>query len=630
MRLDEFHGSQCRRTCSSCASATGRIPSRSIHDTRKAFESWTPPLERAATTAAATVERSRTSTKIVGAANLAECIRRYGHLAARIDPLGFGADRRSVTLAGGSRHHRRRSASSCRHRSSAARSRSRPRTRSRRSRSSAASTARRPASITAHVFVPEEREWLRHAAESRPIPAADGRAQHARRCSIASRRSRCSSDSCTARFPARRASRSKGSTCSCRSSTRSSAARPTSGARHAMLGMAHRGRLNVLAHVLDKPYAQILAEFKDPVAARSFRTDLGWMGDVKYHAGARTAAPRGQMHITMPPNPSHLEAVDPVARAAWRARPARTPISRAPRTSTARVTLPILIHGDAAFPGPGRRRRDAEPVAARRLRHRRHDSHHREQSARVHRRRRTIPTAPATRAAWRAASRSRSCTSTPTIRSRASRRRGWRWEYRARFGLDFLIDLVGYRRHGHNEGDEPSFTQPMMYKAVASHPTVREIWARTLVETGHDSARGCLTRWSGNTSTSSSRAYASLEPEQELRAADAAATAASRHRRAGRDGRAARSASRDQRGAARAVRKDSRFTGSSNADASGAVPRSPIPTSDRLTGRQPRSWRSATILADGIADPHDRRGRRARHVQPPPRRLSRRRYRQRS
>jgi 2-oxoglutarate dehydrogenase E1 component len=58
------------------------------------------------------------------------------------------------------------------------------------------------------------------------------------------------------------------------------------------------------------------------------------------------------------------------------------------------------------------------------------------------------------------------------------------WEYRARFGLDFLVDLVGYRRHGHNEGDEPSFTQPVMYKMIASHPTVRERWARTLVEKG--------------------------------------------------------------------------------------------------------------------------------------------------
>ena len=69
------------------------------------------------------------------------------------------------------------------------------------------------------------------------------------------------------------------------------------------------------------------------------------------------------------------------------------------------------------------------------------------------------------------------------------------WEYRARFGLDFLIDLVGYRRYGHNEGDEPAFTQPVIYKTVASHPTVREIWARTLVEKGSIPAQNCRTRW---------------------------------------------------------------------------------------------------------------------------------------
>ena len=86
------------------------------------------------------------------------------------------------------------------------------------------------------------------------------------------------------------------------------------GAPGTIIGMAHRGRLNVLAHVLQKPYSQILAEFKDPVPPMRWRIDLGWMGDVKYHAGARTSAPRGQMHVTMPPNPSHLEAVEPGGR----------------------------------------------------------------------------------------------------------------------------------------------------------------------------------------------------------------------------------------------------------------------------------------------------------------------------
>src|SRR4030095_14821194 len=91
------------------------------------------------------------------------------------------------------------------------------------------------------------------------------------------------------------------------------------GLRHTLIGMAHRGRLNVLAHVLQKPYAQILAEFKDPVGVKTFHLDQMWMGDVKYHAGARPASPRGQMHVTMAPNPSHLEAVNPVVEGMARA-----------------------------------------------------------------------------------------------------------------------------------------------------------------------------------------------------------------------------------------------------------------------------------------------------------------------
>ena len=103
-----------------------------------------------------------------------------------------------------------------------------------------------------------------------------------------------------------------------------------------LIGMAHRGRLNVLAHVLNKPYAQILAEFKDPIAVQTLRLDLGWMGDVKYHAGARTRRPRGQMFVTLVPNPSHLEAVNPVV--VGMARAAGTLASRARRAavSTAR------------------------------------------------------------------------------------------------------------------------------------------------------------------------------------------------------------------------------------------------------------------------------------------------------
>ncbi len=126
------------------------------------------------------------------------------------------------------------------------------------------------------------------------------------------------------------------------------------GIRHILIGMAHRGRLNVMAHVLNKPYAQILAEFKDPVS-RNFREDMAWTGDVKYHAGAHRAIKGGaamDLVVSMPPNPSHLEAVDPIVEGMARAAGTSVDIAGAPKFDPTR-SVPILIHGDAAFPGQG-------------------------------------------------------------------------------------------------------------------------------------------------------------------------------------------------------------------------------------------------------------------------------------
>ena len=183
------------------------------------------------------------------------------HRPARIDATG-----RPVALAARARHQRRRPEAA------AGVARRRPRRGISNNAYDAIEKLRRVYCSTtgfdyAHVFVPEEREWLRHAAESgRFLPPMDRGAP--RRSSIGSRRSRSSSASCIARSRARRGSRSKGSTCSCRSSTRLSAEPRIAARGTRIIGMAHRGRLNVLAHILQKPYAQILAEFKDPVALR--------------------------------------------------------------------------------------------------------------------------------------------------------------------------------------------------------------------------------------------------------------------------------------------------------------------------------------------------------------------------
>jgi 2-oxoglutarate dehydrogenase E1 component len=441
--------------------------------TRTAFEAWTPSpgVPSAVSSGGLSIE------KIVGAATLADCIRRYGHLAARIDPLGsepLGDPSLSAGAHGLTDDDLKRLPASLV---------AGPVAESSANAFEAIERLRRIYCSTtgfdySHVFVPEERDWLRHAAESgRFLPPMDAESGEA----VLDRLSQVEvfERFLHRTFPGKTRFSVEGldmlvpvlDEIICGSADR--------GARFALLGMAHRGRLNVLAHVLDKPYAEILAEFKDPVTA-PFRTDLGWTGDVKYHAGARTAAPRGQMYVTLAPNPSHLEAVDPVV--VGMARAAGTTVSgRGAGRFDGRVTLPILIHGDAAFPGQG--------VVAETLNLSRLAGY--EAGGTIH----------------IIANNQLGFTATPdesySTSYASGLARGFKipivhvnaddpvacleaarlaWEYRARFGLDFLIDLVGYRRYGHNEGDEPSFTQPTMYRTIASHPTVREIWARTLVE----------------------------------------------------------------------------------------------------------------------------------------------------
>src|SRR6185503_6821663 len=255
-----------------------------------------------------------------------------------------------------------------------------------------------------------------------------------------------------------------------------------SGTRQAVIGMAHRGRLNVLAHILQKPYAQILAEFKDPVATQTLRIDLGWMGDVKYHAGARSSAPRGQMHVSIASNPSHLEAVNPVVVGMARAAGTVANEPGSPRFEGA-STLPILIHGDAAFPGQG--------IVAETLNLSRLAGYDTDGTLHIIANNQIGFTAtPGESYSTSYASGLARGFKIPIVHVNADdpaaclEAARLAWEYRARFRRDFLIDRIGYRRHGHNEGDEPAFTQPLMYKAINAHPTVRKLFADTLIKQG--------------------------------------------------------------------------------------------------------------------------------------------------
>ena len=250
-----------------------------------------------------------------------------------------------------------------------------------------------------------------------------------------------------------------------------------------LIGMAHRARLNVLAHVLDKPYEQILAEFKDPVKGSKFREDLGWTGDVKYHSGAHHAIREDgsqELMISLAPNPSHLEAVNPVVEGMARAAGTRTGERGAPHFDPTR-TLPILIHGDAAFMGQG--------VVAETL-NMFHLSGY-ETGGTVHiisNNQIGFTTDPGQGRSTLYASDLARGFRVPIVHVNADDPEACieaarlAFAYRAHFKKDFVIDLIGYRRHGHNEGDEPAFTQPLMYKKIQEHPTVRQIWAKKLLD----------------------------------------------------------------------------------------------------------------------------------------------------
>lgn len=253
--------------------------------------------------------------------------------------------------------------------------------------------------------------------------------------------------------------------------------------RQILIGMGHRGRLNVLAHLLNKPYPQILAEFKDPLKTSKYRGDLGWTGDVKYHSGARRAMTgKRSLVISLAPNPSHLEAVDPVVLGMARASGTRVDQPGPPRFNPT-LSLPILIHGDAAFPGQG--------VVSETLNLFRLPGYQVGGTIHVIANNQVGFTTPPDegRSTIFASDLARGFR-IPIIHVNADDPEAClesarlAFAYWARFQKDFLIDLVGYRRYGHNEGDEAGFTQPLMAQKIAAHPTVRQLWLRLLVERG--------------------------------------------------------------------------------------------------------------------------------------------------
>ncbi len=496
-----------------------RDPNAVDDATRALFERWGPPPEeriaapppgaRLALSASAEID------KIVGAVNLAESIRKFGHLGAQLDPLGSkppGDPSLDPAFHGVTEDDLRRL----------------PATlvvgrRDDWGASSAWEAVERLRQVYcsttghdyAHLRDPEEREWLRRAAEEgRFRPPKDPINEVALLERIT--QEGVFENFVHRTFPGKTRFSIEGLGMLIPVIDEVIGEAAEAGIRNILIGMAHRARLNVLAHVLKKPYEQIFAEFKDPVRQTALRGDLGWTGDVKYHAGARRAFEDGR-HLTvvvsMAPNPSHLEAVNPVVEGMARA--AGTDVARpGPPRFDPSWTLPLLIHGDASFPGQGV---VAETLNLFRLRgYTTGGTIHIIANNQI-----GFTTTPEDGRSTIFASDLARGFRIPIIHVNADdpvaciEAARVAFAFRSQFHKDFLIDLIGYRRYGHNEGDEPSFTQPLMYQKIARHPTVRQIWAQKLVERGvipEGFADELVRRYS----EAIQRVMASLEPERQL------------------------------------------------------------------------------------------------------------------
>jgi 2-oxoglutarate dehydrogenase E1 component len=256
------------------------------------------------------------------------------------------------------------------------------------------------------------------------------------------------------------------------------------GAHEVVIGMAHRGRLNVLAHIIGRPYEEVLREFEGERTIEAIAaTAEGASGDVKYHLGAvgRHSTNAGDTTVLLASNPSHLEAVDPVVEGVARAE--QTDRSSRTGAHDPAVALPILIHGDASFPAQG--------VVAETLNlqslvgYTTGGTLHLIANNQV-----GFTTDPADGRSTRYSSDLAKGFDTPIIHVNADDPEAaisairLALAFRRRFGSDVVVDLVGYRRHGHNEGDEPSFTQPLMAERIANHPSVRALYAQRLANAG--------------------------------------------------------------------------------------------------------------------------------------------------
>jgi 2-oxoglutarate dehydrogenase E1 component len=261
------------------------------------------------------------------------------------------------------------------------------------------------------------------------------------------------------------------------------------GAREVVVGMAHRGRLNVLAHTVGRPYETILAEFEgEGTLAVDTAAPEGGTGDVKYHYGASGtyATESGRaVTVTLSPNPSHLEYVNPVIEG--RARADQTSRKARKLGHDPSAVIPVLIHGDAAFPGQG--------IVAETLNLQALEGYSTGGTLHVIANNQLgFTTDPEEARSTRYASDLAKGFDIPIIHVNADDVEACiaavrlAHAFRQTFHRDALIDLIGYRRFGHNETDEPAYTQPLMYERIKKHPPVRKLYAEELQGDGVVSA----------------------------------------------------------------------------------------------------------------------------------------------
>ncbi len=253
------------------------------------------------------------------------------------------------------------------------------------------------------------------------------------------------------------------------------------GVEEVMIGMAHRGRLNVLANIMGKTYEQIFSEFEGTAKPDLTMGD----GDVKYHMGYSSdivTPENNKVHLKLAPNPSHLEAVDPVVEGFLRAK-----IDHA-YMGDAKKALPILIHGDSAVAGQGIVYEVTQMAGLKGY----------NTGGTIHF---VINNQVGFTTDFDDARTSIYCTDVakiidaPVIHVNGDNAEAVYFaaklaaEFRQKFNKDIFIDMVCYRRHGHNESDEPKFTQPELYNIISKHPNPREIYTKQLIERGDFDAK---------------------------------------------------------------------------------------------------------------------------------------------